>query len=97
MRLFRTVCIAVTFCLATAVFSPMVTAGDGERGERLYENHCTACHTSIAHKREGRKAYSKESLRDWVKRWQEHLALGWSDADIDDVATFLDERYYNFK
>ena len=38
-------------------------AFEADRGRLLYENHCTTCHTSVAHIRAGRKAPSLDEIR----------------------------------
>jgi mono/diheme cytochrome c family protein len=73
------------------------TAADAERGEQLYANHCTACHESNAHIREGRKTDTPGALREWIERWRRHLELDWARSEIADVAAYLDQRYYRFK
>ena len=82
--------------LTLIVCSHAVAAADPERGQGLYENHCTGCHTSVAHERASRKAYSPESLLGWVERWSRHLELGWSTDDHEDVAAYLEGRFYRF-
>lgn len=72
-------------------------AADAARGELLYENHCTVCHTSVVHVREHHKAKSREELQTWIRRWQKELALDWQAREIDDVAEFLNQRYYRLE
>lgn len=72
-------------------------AADAERGRLLYENHCTVCHTSVVHVRERRKATSREEIQSWIRRWQKELRLNWGSVEIDDVAEFLNDRYYQLK
>ena len=89
-------CLAV-MAAGWVLASAQVSAADAQRGEALYQNHCMTCHTSQAHIREKRKADSPEALREWVARWQRSESLGWADSDIEDVAAFLDARYYKFE
>jgi len=72
-------------------------AGDAGRGQLLYENHCTVCHTSVVHIREQRKADSREEVRTWVSRWQTELGLHWTSTEIDDVVEYLNDRYYKLE
>lgn len=65
------------------------------RGELLYETHCKACHTTQLHWRDRRQAGDWPSLKGWVGHWQRELELGWSEADITDVARYLNDRYYH--
>lgn len=66
------------------------------RGELLYSTHCIACHTSQVHWREKKLATDWTSLKQEVRRWQGNAALGWNDADILEVARYLNERIYRF-
>jgi len=72
-------------------------AGDAERGQLLYENHCTVCHASIVHIREDRKASTREDIRSWIERWKTELGLQWTSGEVDDVLEYLDNRYYKIK
>jgi len=75
-----------------------VAEGDTvQRGQLLYENHCMVCHTSVVHVREQRKASSREEIQAWIRRWQKELALNWEPGEIDDVAEFLNQRYYQLE
>lgn len=67
------------------------------RGELLYSNHCGACHTAQMHWRAARAATDWSSLVAQVRRWQGVASLGWSDADVDDVARYLNENIYHFE
>ncbi len=66
------------------------------RGELLYSTHCIACHTSQMHWREKRAATDWTRLKAEVRRWQRTAALNWSEADIVDVARYLNESIYRF-
>lgn len=72
-------------------------AADASRGQLLYENHCMVCHTSVVHVRENRKANSREEIQAWIRRWQKELALNWEPGEIDDVAEFLNQRFYQLE
>lgn len=66
------------------------------RGELLYTTHCIACHNARVHWRDQRLARDWKSLRAQVRRWQGVQELGWSDADIAEVARYLNTFYYDF-
>ncbi len=66
------------------------------RGFELYGNHCTACHTSVVHVRERRKAGSLEAIEAYILRWKEYQNLTWTKEEVRDVLTFLNKRYYKF-
>jgi hypothetical protein len=67
-----------------------------DRGEALYENHCTSCHEKSVHTRDTRRATSLADLRKWVATWSFHASLDWSSEEIDDVTDFMNRRYYHF-
>lgn len=67
------------------------------RGQLLYENHCGGCHETSVHGRDPRKAASISEVRHWINVWQKELKLNWTEADIDDVTTYINLKYYQFK
>lgn len=78
------------------MFSGTVLAQDFDRGQALYENHCLSCHEATVHTRDTRRATSVVELREWVATWNFHASLGWSSEEIDDVADYMNRRYYHF-
>lgn len=82
---------------AAVLFAAACQAQTGaapSRGQLLYETHCIACHTTQMHWREQKTAKDWPGLRRIVRRWQGELQLRWTDADIDEVARYLNRRYY---
>lgn len=77
---------------ASAQTAPPVAAPG--RGELLYENHCGACHGQQMHWRDKRIAVNWEALRALVVRWQGEARLNWTAEEIDDVARYLNARFY---
>jgi mono/diheme cytochrome c family protein len=75
--------------------SPPGPAAEG-RGELLYRTHCIACHTTQMHWRDRRLATSWQSLKALVWRWQTATQLRWTDADVTEVARFLNDTIYGF-
>ncbi len=71
-----------------------VSAANAGRGELLYENACGACHTTEPHWREKRLVGSWNDLVGQVRRWQAVAGQNWSPAEVNDVAAFLNERFY---
>ena len=86
-------------CAGLALFTmgSVVTAADLERGQQLYENHCTECHASQVHIREQRKAETLTDIRWQIARWQEVLQLPWTAAEVDDVQAYLNAEYYHYE
>lgn len=78
------------------IHTPVVTESVTDRGQLLYENHCTACHEKSVHSRKHYKANSINDIHQWVIRWSNNLELGWNKHDVDVVTDFLNRRYYHF-
>jgi mono/diheme cytochrome c family protein len=78
--------VVVTLTLTLASVAP-VRGAPPTRGELLYDNHCTSCHTSIAHVRGNRRANSEAAVE---------LKLGWTEDEVTDVTQHLVNRYYKF-
>ncbi|MFH1602509.1 MAG: hypothetical protein ABIH03_01215, partial [Pseudomonadota bacterium] len=78
---------AVTASLAAGliIVSNSVGAADVERGGRLYETRCNACHTTSVHNRSARKAKSFDRLRAQVERWSGEVGGDWTAAEVDDI------------
>ena len=94
MRLpIRSLLLAGLACASTAAL-PQSAAPS--RGHLLYTTHCIECHTTQVHWRDEKRARDWDSLKAQVRRWQATAALGWSEADIVEVARHLNETIYNF-
>jgi len=66
------------------------------RGQVLYETHCIACHDAQVHWRDTKLATDWDSLKEQVRRWQLRAGQGWNEADIVDVARYLNNAFYRF-
>lgn len=86
--------IAASLVLGVLLLSK--AAASQPSGELLYANHCIACHTTQVHWRDKRLATTWRALRQQVARWQDAIALNWSEEEITEVTRYLDERYYRF-
>lgn len=87
--------VATAMCALLAVVAS--SAGETfDRGQALYENHCTSCHETAVHTRDRHRATSVAELRNWVATWSFHAALGWTGEEIDDVTDFMNRRFYHF-
>lgn len=64
------------------------------RGQLLYENHCTVCHTSVVHLRTDRRAKSLPEIRTWVMHWSGYLKLRWDKEEVEDVVNHLNQQFY---
>lgn len=72
------------------------TAAQPSRGQLLYSTHCIECHDTQMHWRTHKQARDWDSLKAQVRRWQATASLGWTEADIRDVAHYLNETIYQF-
>ena len=66
------------------------------RGELLYETHCHACHGPEMHQRSRKIATDWKSLLAQVGRWESNIGLNWSQDEINDVANYLNQKYYGY-
>jgi mono/diheme cytochrome c family protein len=66
------------------------------RGELLYNTHCSGCHNEQMHWRNKKLAVDWETLVAQVARWQALDKLGWSEAEVVDVARYLNETIYRY-
>lgn len=73
------------------------TPAASSRGQQLYENHCMGCHESVQYIRGARQIRSHSALRSTVARWAANTNLPWGDEEIEEVARYLDSRYYRFE
>jgi mono/diheme cytochrome c family protein len=66
------------------------------RAQLLYDTHCIACHSAQMHWRDKKLATDWPSLKALVRSWQATAGQFWSEADIVEVARYLNEAYYRF-
>ncbi len=76
--------------------APSTTPAPPSRGQLLYTTHCIACHSSQMHWRDRKLATDWSSLRAQVQRWQAQAQLGWSEADVTEVARYLNDTIYGY-
>ena len=68
-----------------------------DRGEALYENHCSSCHDPLVHvPGKTRQVATLTDLRARVAAWSIHSGLNWSEEDVNDVTGYLNRRFYRF-
>ena len=91
----RSAILSVLACLA--MLPLQASAADAVRGRTLYEARCKLCHGTSVHSRNPRTATDFEGVRTQVKRWAGEAGTGWSQGEIDDVAVYLNRRYYRFR
>lgn len=67
-----------------------------KRGQLLYENHCQSCHAESIHNRFNPRAETLDELYVWIISWSTHSGLNWGEEDINDLADYLNDRFYLF-
>jgi hypothetical protein len=82
--------LAVALCGGPALAQDRVPS----RGELLYTTHCVACHTTQVHWRDKKLATDWPNLKAQVQRWRARASLDWNDADVTEVALFLNDTIY---
>jgi mono/diheme cytochrome c family protein len=84
--------------VALGIASAMpVIAADSRRGQQLFETHCIKCHSTELYKRAQPKVRSWPALLTEVRHWQTEAGQRWSTEEIDDVAAYLNRRFYKFE
>ena len=87
----------VVTLVGVLAFVAVLRAVEFDRGEALYENHCSSCHDPQAHVAgEARHVATLVDLRARVAAWSVHSGLNWSAEDVDDVTDYLNRRFYHF-
>ncbi len=76
--------------------TPAQSTVQESRGALLYTTHCVACHTTQMHWRADKLATDWDSLQFQVRRWQGNAGLQWADADITEVARYLNDTIYQY-
>jgi mono/diheme cytochrome c family protein len=87
----------ISICLAAVTLSSAPTlAEDYWRGQRLYDEHCYACHDALTHPGKKQKVHSLNELRRRIASWGEHTGQYWRDSEIEDVLYYLNKSHYHF-
>lgn len=87
-------------CFLIAAGSVSAAASDAvakSRGQLLFENHCTRCHTSVVHTRTPHRVNNLNDLSLWVKKWSDVSKLDWNEDEIRAVADYLNTKYYHLQ
>jgi mono/diheme cytochrome c family protein len=83
-------------CCWLMVIGSAAQAQSPSRGELLYTTHCGACHGTQMHWREKKLATTWDTLKAQVRRWQGVARLEWGEAEVEDVARYLNETIYRY-
>jgi len=71
-------------------------AANAENGKKLYAEHCTTCHDTKIHTRPNRIIHTYGDLVNRVKFCDAQSKAGFSEAQINDVAEYLNLNFYKF-
>jgi mono/diheme cytochrome c family protein len=82
--------------IAALLVAGAASAVDPARGRALYEARCGGCHNDSVHNDNSRKARNFEEMHARIAAFSAQSKTGWSGAQVDDVAVYLNERYYGF-
>lgn len=83
--------------ITLAAGTPLAMAANPAHGEELQQQNCTSCHGDSVYTRKDRKVTSLSGLRKQVQRCELTLGLQWFDDDVDDVVSYLNQEYYQYK
>lgn len=89
-------CLTTLLLPALLALTAQSQAQEINKAQLLYETYCQQCHDSQIHMREKKRAQDLEDIRHFVKRWQNSLELKWTERDIDQVADYINQRYYHY-
>lgn len=92
--------LVASLALAAVLASAPALAADAapeSRGALLYGNHCITCHNANMHWRANSIVKNWGGLVTLVRRWQGTAQLNWTDEDIDEVAAYLNQRFYHLE
>lgn len=81
-------------CAASQPPPSEMRSADAERARLLYENACGQCHTTQPHWRDRKIVESWPDLVMQVTRWQSIAGQNWTIGEIDEVAAYLNRRFY---
>ena len=82
--------------LAALLFSTAAFAGAEEGHELFEEAKCMECH-NVEDFANSKKVKTKKQLNGRVQGCQLNNDAGWFDEDTEDVATYLNDKYYHLK
>ena len=90
--------------LLAALSLNVAAAGDPKLGQALHDKQCISCHAkqfggdgSTIYTRAERKVHTASALRQRVAYCNTQTNAGWFPEDEDNVAAWLNQRYYKFK
>jgi mono/diheme cytochrome c family protein len=104
----RVALLAILVCLAIAsapVMANPFPKGSATVGKQLHDPRCAACHNSMFPDKDGTQLYSDlfrkmdtpSKLKGMIEFCNNRTNSGWFEEDIQNVARYLNDTYYQFK
>lgn len=87
-------CLTYGALLPPAAAAP---AGNAAAGEKLHAANCLGCHDTGVYTRKDRKIGSLEALNLQFETCAHMTKKSFTPAEIRDMTTFLNDRFYRFK
>jgi hypothetical protein len=72
------------------------TGDDINSAQKLYDIHDELCYGVSIFENGEHVTKDRPSLRSAVQQWQDKRKLGWNPAEIDEVTTYLNDRFFRF-
>ena len=91
---FKKTLVSCAIGVAIAATSSVTAAVAAEPSQEAHDTYCIACHNTSVYTRENRQAADYDAVRAQVDRWQSTISLNWSAEEIDRMAVWLANRYY---
>lgn len=66
-------------------------------GQGLHDSNCISCHNDSVYQRKNRIIKTMAGLKTQIRRCETTLDLTWFDEELDSVADYLNNKYYQFK
>jgi len=66
-------------------------------GRELHNSNCVSCHDDGVYQRTNRIIKTMAGLKTQIRRCETTLDLTWFDEELDSVAEYLNNKYYQFK
>jgi cytochrome c553 len=66
-------------------------------GKALVEAKCTGCHKSEVYTSQTRKVVTLDGLKKQVAACSDAAKTGWTEAQKDEVVSYLNTEFYKFK
>jgi mono/diheme cytochrome c family protein len=91
-KLFITCTLVTAFTVANSVYAE----SDVANGKKLYDANCHGCHDTRVHTRPNRIIHTYPDLVNRVKFCDAQTNSDFTDAQIEDVAAYLNKEFYKF-